>query len=197
MDNPNAWLDAEIESRPLTALVFFRGNWCPFCQGYLRELDGTFLSDLRAAGGELIAITAQSAGGAESARRDWGLNFPTRSDPSNTLARRFGISITPKEMTPLAGVEGEYPDGMAQPGVVILDQTGTTLVHWAIDPNEMNLGGALDRPLPSVLWAALRSAQNGEGPVSLEGPRLDPAWLRANYPDAYAVFEAVVAERGT
>lgn len=190
MDTPNAWLNEEIKSRPLTALVFFRGNWCPFCQGYLKELNGDFLTDLRKAGGELIGVTAQSASGANAAHADWELDFPVRSDPNNALANRFDIAITAKEKTPLAKVPGEYPNGMAQPGVVILNQAGETLVHWAINPSEMNGGGALDRPLPPVLWAALQSALSGEGSVSLEGPRLDPAWLQANYPDAYKVFEA-------
>jgi hypothetical protein len=27
------WLGDQIALRPLTALVFFRGKWCPFCQG--------------------------------------------------------------------------------------------------------------------------------------------------------------------
>jgi peroxiredoxin len=194
--SPLSWLDAQLSSRPLTALVFFRGDWCPWCQGYLRELSGPFLRDLRAAGGELIGVTAQSEAGARSAHSAWALDYPVVSDPSLALARRFDIAITPKAQTPLAGVEGEYPHGMSQPGVVILDDTGKILVRWAIDPSEMNGGGALDRPLPPVLWAALKAALAGE-PVSLQGPRLDPAWLKANYPDAYTIFEAWMASAST
>jgi len=197
MENPDSWLDTEITSRPLTALVFFRGNWCPFCQGYLRELSGAFLSDLRAAGGELIGITAQSESGAEKAHEDWGLTFPVYSDPSNSLADRFGVAITPKENTPLAKSPDEYPNGMAQPGLVILNQAGETLVHWAINPGKANHNGATDRPLPSVIWAALQSALNGDGNVTLEGPRLDPAWLKVHYPDAYSVLEAMMAGRAS
>lgn len=190
MVDTNVWLDTEIKSRSLTALVFFRGNWCPFCQGYLRELNGEFLADLRAAGGELIGVTAQSEVGSEAARKDWDLNFPVISDPSNAIANRFSIAITPKEQTALAKSPDEYPNGMSQAGVVILDQSGKTLVHWAINPSKMNSNGAIDRPLPPDLWAALQSALKGDGPVSLDGPRLDPAWLEANQPEA---FEALLA----
>lgn len=94
----------------------------------------------------------------------------------------------------MAEVEDEYPNGMSQPAVVVLDDEGNVLLRWAIDRNEMNGGGALDRPLPPVLWAALQAAREGE-PVSLEGPRLDPAWLKINYPDAYAIFEAWMASQ--
>ena len=193
MTDLSLWLDDQIASRPLTALVFFRGSWCPFCQGYLKELNSDFLRDLRAAGGEMIAVTAQSLAGAEAAKTDWALDYDAVSDASLALANRFDIAITPKAQTPLAGVEDEYPNGMSQPGVVILDQTGKVLVRWAINPSEMNGGGALDRPLPPVLWAALQSALNGDGPVSLDGPRLDPTWLKDNYPDAYKIFEAFMA----
>lgn len=194
--SPLEWLDKEVRRRPLTALVFFRGEWCPWCQAYLRELGGQFLLDLRAAGGELFGVTAQSAEGADRAKSGWKLDYEIVSDPSVALARRFDIAVTPKAQTPLAEVEGEYPHGMSQPGVVVLDQTGAVLVHWAIDPSEMNGGGALDRPLPPVLWAALQAARQGL-PVSLEGPRLDPPWLKANYPDAFAIFEAWMASQQT
>lgn len=193
--DPSQWLDDQIASRPLTALVFFRGAWCPFCQGYLKELNGQFLKDLREAGGELFAVTAQSTAAAEAAKADWGLDYPVLSDASIALAKRFDVAITPKAQSPLAEVPGEYPNGMSQPGVVILDQTGKTLVHWAINPSEMNGNGAYDRPLPEILSAALQSARNGDGPVSLEGPRLDPPWLKANYPEAYKIVEAFMAKK--
>jgi peroxiredoxin len=197
MTDMTLWFDDQVATRPLTVLVFFRGNWCPFCQGYLKELNGDFLRDLRAIGGEMIGVTAQSSAGAEAAKTDWSLDFDTVSDPSLALANRFTIAITPKAQTPLAGVESEYPNGMSQAGVVVVDQTGKVLLRWAINPNEINGGGALDRPLPPVLWAGLQSALKGDGPVSLEGPRLDPAWLKDNYPDAYALFEAFIAPQYT
>lgn len=152
----------------------------------MKELNGDFLKDLRAAGGELIGVTAQHEVGANAAKTDWSLDYEVVSDPSLALAERFNIAVTPKAQSPHPEA---YENDMSQAGVVILDKTGKTLVKWAIDPAENNGFGALDRPLPPVLWAALQSALNGNGSVSLEGPRLDPAWLQANYPDAYKIFE--------
>lgn len=86
------------------------------------------------------------------------------------LANRFGVSITPKEQAPHPE---EYEIGLSQPGVIILDKDGKIHVSWTIEPAESNGHGAMDRPLPSVVWAALPSALSGDEPVSLEGPRLD------------------------
>jgi peroxiredoxin len=192
MSDISQWADEQISSRSITALVFFRGNWCPFCQGYMKELGGEFLENLRAINGDLIAITAQAESGAHAAKVDWQLGYEVVSDPSLELAKRYGIAITPKDEAPHPE---EYETGVSQPGVIILDKAGKVLVSWAIDPAESNGHGALDRPLPPVLWAALQSALNGSDTVSLEGPRLDPEWLQANYPDAYKIFEEWMASQ--
>ena len=179
-----SWLDAEIASRPYTALVFYRGKWCPFCQGQLREMNGTFLADLRALGGELYGVTAQAQAGVEEAMAEWGLDYKVISDVENVFAKRFDIAVSEKEMP------GEYANGMAQPGVVILDQTGKVLVHWAIDPHHANGFGALDRPTPDVIWGAFEAARAGDAEITFDGPTVDPAFLQAKYPDAYAAFDA-------
>jgi peroxiredoxin len=171
------WLAEELPQRPLTAPVFFGGNGCLWCQDSLREFNGTFRRDLRAAGGEWFAVTAQYEAGAQDAQRSWNLDYQLLSDPSLVLANRFNIAVTPTQTT-LAGMKEEYPHGMSQPGVVILDDAEKVQVHSAINRSEIDGGGTLDRPPPPVLWAALQAAQRGET-VTLKGPRLDPEWLRS------------------
>ena len=179
-----SWLETEIASRPFTALVFYRGKWCPFCQGQLREMNGKFLADLRALGGELYGVTAQTQAGVDEAVAEWELDYKVISDAENVLAKRFGIAISEKEMP------GEYAYGMAQPGVVIIDQTGKALVQWAIDPQESNGFGALDRPPPNVIWGAFEAARAGNAEITFDGPTVDPTFLQAKYPAAYAAFDA-------
>ncbi|MEM7159867.1 MAG: YHS domain-containing (seleno)protein [Myxococcota bacterium] len=188
------WLDAEVQARPLTVLVFFRGDWCPWCQGYLKDLGGEFVQRVRARGGELFAVTAQSPEGARAAARDWALPFGVVSDPSLTLARRFDVAITPREQTPLAADATAYPHGMSQPAVIAIDRDGKTLYRWAIDPAEANLGGASDRPVPADVWAQIEAALEGRdaptewqttdlGYMQQHHPRLHSgikAWLEAN-----------------
>ncbi|MEM1418638.1 MAG: redoxin domain-containing protein, partial [Myxococcota bacterium] len=174
-------------------LVYFRGAWCPFCQAYLQELNGEFLAKVRAAGGELIGVTSQSAEGVATLAADQRLDFRIVSEPANALAKAHRVALTPKAETPLAEVPGEYVNGMAQPAVVAFDRDGRELFHWAIDPNTMNLGGASDRPLPADIWPVLEAALSGET-KALEGTtKLDPGYLAAHYPKQHAAFEAWVA----
>lgn len=174
--------------RPLTVLLFFRGDWCPFCQAWLRELDRDFRERVEAVGGRIVAVTSHGEAGADHARTAWGLRFPVLSQPDNALARRYGVAITPRAATPLAGHPTEYPDGMAQPAAIALDAAGNVLYRWAIDPAEANLGGASDRPLPAELWSAIEAARRGEPVAPFRGDRLDPAFLAAHYPAQHEVF---------
>lgn len=182
-----------IDDHDLTVLVFYRGEWCPFCQAYLRELDGTFRERVVAAGGRLVGVTSQSAEAAQAARENWGLHYDVISEPTNELAQSFQIEITPKAETPLADHPTEYPNGMSQSGMVVLDRAGGVLYRWAVNPTVVNLFGASDRPLPDDVWAAIEAAQAGVEAPEPSGVRLDPAFLEERYPEQHASFMAFAA----
>lgn len=182
--------DLSVDQHDITVLNFLRGEWCPFCQAYSRELNGTFREQLEAAGGQLIGITSQSAEAAQSAQDNWGLNYDIVSDQSTELAKSFGIDITPKSESPLAEHPTEYPNGMSQTGVIVLNRAGEVLYKWAVNPAVVNVFGASDRPLPADVWADIQAAQAGEEVPVQSGGRLDPAFLAANYPEQYAAFAA-------
>lgn len=190
--NPAA-IVAQAADRDLTVLVFYRGHWCPFCQSYLRELNGDFRTKVEAAGGRLIGITSQSTELANEAKQDWGLDYDVVSDPSNALATQFGINITAKADTPMADHPTEYPNGMSQTGVIVLNKAGDVVYKWAVDPTEVNLHGASDRPLPDDVWAAIVADRDGTDAGEGSGRRLDPQFLADNYPEQFAAFEAWVA----
>jgi peroxiredoxin len=193
-NNPETWLLEQTASRSFTVLVFFRGSWCPFCQAYLTEMNGEFLDEIRHAGGDLVAITSQSDIPAQQAHHEWGLKYNVVSEPQNILAQRFHIAITPKAQTPLAQDANEYPKGMAQPAVLALDKHGKVLFQWVIAPDEMNLGGASDRPLPMAIWKVIHAALSGETRTLADNQLLNPAFLEAHYPEQYATFQAWVAQ---
>lgn len=120
-------------------------------------MNGPFREAIRTKSGKLVALTAQSESGADEARATGQLGYDVVSDPSNELARHFGVAITPKAQSPLAEHPTEYPQGMAQPAVIALGNQGEVLSRWAIDPSEMNLGGASDRPLPVDLLEVINA----------------------------------------
>jgi peroxiredoxin len=51
-------LSTELKKGPVV-LVFYRGNWCPYCSRYLAELSDA-LPDIRQAGAELVGVSPES-----------------------------------------------------------------------------------------------------------------------------------------
>ncbi len=71
-------------------IVFYRGAWCPFCNKYLHTLQQN-LTQIRANGGDLVAISAEPADRAMAVAKKNELLFTVLSDPNLTVARKFGI----------------------------------------------------------------------------------------------------------
>lgn len=81
---------AELLRRGPLVLSFYRGKWCPYCRIELDSLrDAT--SDIAAAGGLLVAVTAEDKGGALIAKRDRKLDFEILCDLENGLSLAFGL----------------------------------------------------------------------------------------------------------
>ncbi len=69
---------------------FYRGEWCPYCNLELRELQAA-LPNMRALGANLVAISPEKPDGGMIATEKNQLTFPVLSDFDNKLARQFGI----------------------------------------------------------------------------------------------------------
>lgn len=163
-----------------TIKVFFCGDWCPWCNGYLRDFDA-HLDAIKSLGGTVVGITSQRD---NQSKANNDLRFEVFVDEENAQAQRYGISVTPKEETPLKDVEGVYTHGMVQPGVVVEDAAGKILYSWAIVPSEMNFGGATDRPLVADIVAALgHILEHGSTPGAFGST--DIAYLEKTHPDQH------------
>ncbi len=78
-------------------VVFYRGSWCPFCNLYLRNLQKN-LAQIKAAGGNLVAVSVENPDNSLSVARKNELDFTVLSDPDLTAAKKFGIVYQmPKE----------------------------------------------------------------------------------------------------
>lgn len=120
---------------------------------------------------------------------DLGCSFHTVIDTTNELAKYLKVNITPKKDTYFKDHPSWYPNGLAQPALIVVDQQGRRLFHWAIVPSEMNLGGASDRPLPDAVWNVVEqqlkqfSEKNSSNDKEL--PKQDWQWLREHYNTEY------------
>ena len=74
-------------------IAFYRGGWCPYCNLELRALQSV-LSDIKASGAELIAITPETPDNSLSTTEKNELTFEVLSDKGNAVARKFNLVYT-------------------------------------------------------------------------------------------------------
>jgi peroxiredoxin len=118
-------------------VVFYRGQWCPYCNLTLRTYQQTLVPELTARGVALVAISPQTPDGSLSMREKHQLTFEVLSDPGNQIAGQLGILTGPTDdarqaQASLGLIIGEHnadgTDTTPMPAVVILDAEGT--IRW-------------------------------------------------------------------
>lgn len=80
-----------------TVLVFYRGEWCPYCSIALRAYQRDLVPRLGDLDAQLVAVSPQHPDGSLAAREKNELTFRVLSDPGNRLARQLGIVVTPSD----------------------------------------------------------------------------------------------------
>ncbi len=107
-DGTKVALSDYAAGRPL-AVVVVKGHWCKACTDQLQSLSKR-LKDLRAAGGDVIALSTEDAGTNRMIMRKHGLHFPVLGEPSAALLERLGFW---------------WPEmGHPLPGLIFLDRCG-------------------------------------------------------------------------
>ncbi|GAQ87497.1 hypothetical protein KFL_003570060 [Klebsormidium nitens] len=157
--DPLDWWSGEYRSRPLTGLIFEMGDWCVLCRHDV-NLWREQLPRLEALGGTFFIVTAQSQEALRTSASDWGLNgLPVVSDPDNVLARDMGISVCEEPVRPcIQRYFDTYKNNqVCAPGYVIVNQQGAELSAWHQTPTVHNIGGAIDRPVPSNVISHLEN----------------------------------------
>ena len=126
-------LSGELEVGPVV-LVFYRGDWCPYCNGQLATYARRFAEFER----QGVRVAGVSVDPPDYSARLVGklrLPFPLLSDPRGELIKRLGLWDT--------------REGVARPTVAILDRSGEVRYLYSGDD-------PADRPGESELFAALK-----------------------------------------
>jgi peroxiredoxin len=124
---------------------FYRGEWCPYCNLELRELQAA-LPKIQALGAKLVAISPEKPDSGIIATEKNQLTYPILSDFKNVVARQFGIVFQVgdgvKELgkarfnndLTLRNGEGSYQ--LPVPATYVIDASGT--IRFAhVDANYM------------------------------------------------------------
>ena len=73
-------------------IVFYRGNWCPYCDLQLRDFQRR-LADLRALRAQVVAISPHLPANLLWSQAKNHLEFPVLSDVGDKVARQFGLLL--------------------------------------------------------------------------------------------------------
>lgn len=84
---------AALRAKGPLVVKFYRGSWCSYCNVEVRALMGV-LGEIRALGGDMVAITPELPDAAAGMITKHGLEFEVLSDPGNAVARQYGLVWT-------------------------------------------------------------------------------------------------------
>jgi peroxiredoxin len=123
-------------------ICFYRGIWCPYCNLELRAYQRV-LPEIRAAGGELIAISPQTPDNSLATAEKNSLAFEVLSDRGNRVAEEFGIAYqTPqivRQVTAMFGADltttNGGDDGRLPISATYLVDTQRRIVLANVDPD--------------------------------------------------------------
>ena len=125
------------------------------------------VEDVRAAGGEVIAITSEPQTLATEAMTHWAFGFDAVGDPHHeildTCRKRGWLNLFTQDGALLKQARSwaEHPKGYFQPGVLALTQDGRVLYRWRCRPTRKNVGGAVERPAPEYVWTQTKARLDG------------------------------------
>ncbi|RMF03079.1 MAG: AhpC/TSA family protein [Chloroflexi bacterium] len=149
--------DDLLKAGPLV-ISFYRGAWCPYCNLELRTLQQA-LPDIRAAGGQLVAISPNQPDSSLSSVEKHGLTFEVLSDVGNHVARQFGLVFSVgSDVRPMfqkvgfdiPGQNGDDTWEIPVPATYVVNPAGQ-VVYRFVDPNYTR------RAEPADIVAALQA----------------------------------------
>ncbi len=145
---------------------------------------------VRAAGGEIYAVTSEPQTLASRAQSEWEFDFESVGDPYHEIAgscrERGWIELFVNEKLDFLreGTKDEsdwsatHPKGHFQAGVLAVTAEGRVLYRWRKVPTRKNVGGALGRPTPEHVWsqidAAFTSHADGDAALDEDAPLDSP-----------------------
>ena len=139
--NPTSLAD-QRHGRP-AVVVFYRGEWCPYCNLTLRAYQEQLAPVVADRGVELIAISPEKPDASLTMTEKNELAFTVVSDPGNQIATKLGILTAPTEEVraiqrtlglDLAERNADRTYGIPMPTVLIVDAEG--VIRWIdVHPN--------------------------------------------------------------
>ena len=122
------------------------------------------VQEIRAAGGEVFAVTSEPQTLATDAEQAWDFRFPAIGDPHHEireeLKNRGWVDVFFNEDYGHLRERqwASHPKGYYQPATIALTKTGRILYRWRCVPKYSNMSGAGARPEANYTWQKIREA---------------------------------------
>jgi len=135
------------------------------------------LDEVRAAGGEIIAVTSEPHSLALEAEQAWEIGYPAVGDPHHEIrtlcAERGWVDVFYNEDCGHLRERAwaSHPNGYYQPAVLAVTREGRVLYRWRCVPKYSNMSGAGARPEARYTWDKIHAALESEGDA---GPDIAP-----------------------
>jgi len=88
----------DMRKKGNVVVVFYRGNWCPFCNRYLKKLQDS-LELITAKGAQVVAISPEGDEGVDSMAAHTGATFPLISDKDMKIGKNYKVMYRVDERT--------------------------------------------------------------------------------------------------
>lgn len=127
------WTLSQARAGGPIALVFYRGHWCPYCMGQLKELNELAVPAAKAAKVPLAVLSVDTPEESEATRQKFGFEFPLLSVGPEAL-EAYNI-VNP--------VNWKDKPAIAHPGVFVVGSDGKLTYAFA-DKDYKNRAPAAD-----------------------------------------------------
>lgn len=128
----------ELRKKGNTVLIFYRGNWCPYCNRQLKGLQDS-LSLITAKGAQLVAITPEINAGIDSTIAKTGATFPILYDEGGKMLDAYQVKFSVDEKTvnryKMAGIDllknnNQKEAVLPVPAVYIINKEGSITYRY-------------------------------------------------------------------
>jgi len=129
----------DLRKKGPVVLVFYRGNWCPYCNRELKNLQDS-LSLLTERKATVVAITPEAAAGIQETIKKTGANFSLLSDVDMKVSTAYDVAFSVDERTlgrykagniDLLQINNEKETAMLPvPAVYIVNRDGTITYRY-------------------------------------------------------------------
>lgn len=136
---------AQLTDKP-AILIFYRGNWCPFCTAQIKELMGRY-KEIDSLGVRVALIAPQPHENTMGVSKVYDAKFDFLTDEGNAAARTLGIEH--KNGLPMGMQMMGYDSDTVMPTVIITGKDGK--IVWTHETDNYRV-----RPEPDTYLEVLR-----------------------------------------